>query len=138
MTSLHPDSTTALYVNYMKYALALETFLNISIRLMLTKLPRVFPVSYCKHVLMKLHLRHADYSICPQSLGHFHKNGKMQILSLFINVSLRQCSQTTVAFHFLIFYLKSRKPDMFLMRSLVLFTRILPTGRGLFWGLKSP
>ena len=74
--------------------------------LTLTILLLVFPVSYCMHVLMKFHLCYTHYSICPQSLRHFLKNRRMQILSLFINVSLRQLFQTTVAFRFLMFYLK--------------------------------
>lgn len=57
---------------------------------------------------------------------------KMQILSLFIDASLIQWSQTTVAFHFLTFYLKSWK-DEFTMRSLVLFTHILPTSSMCFY-----
>ena len=61
------------------------------------------------------------------SLGHFLKNGKTQILSLFINVSLRRWFLTTVVFRFLMFYLKFWK-DKFIMRSLVLFARILLTG----------
>ena len=95
-------------------------------RLTLTKLPLVFPVSYCKHVLMKFHVRYADYSIFRYSFGHFLEKGKTQILSLFINVSLRRFL-TTVVFCFLMFYLKFWK-NKFIMRSLVLFARILITG----------
>ena len=62
---VYPGLTSLLNVNYLKYVLALATFLNSFNRLKLTKLPLVFPVSYCKHVLMKFHLRYADYSICP-------------------------------------------------------------------------
>ena len=46
-------------------ALALATFFNSFNSLKLTKLLLVFPVSYRKNVLMKFHLRYADYSICP-------------------------------------------------------------------------
>ena len=105
---VYPDSTTALNVNYLKYVLALATFLNSFNRLTLTKLPLVF----CANEI---------------SLGHFLKNGKTQILSLFINVSLRRWFLTTVVFRFLMFYLKFWK-DKFIIRSLVLFARILLTG----------
>ena len=50
---VYPDSISALNANYLKYVLALVTFLNSFNRLTLTKLSLVFPVSYCKHVLMK-------------------------------------------------------------------------------------
>ena len=118
MLHVYPDSTTALNVNYLKYVLALATLVDSFNRLTLTKLPLVFPVRLldCKHVLMKFHLRYADYSICPQSVGHFLKNGKTQILSVFINVSLTRWFQTTVVFRFLMFYLKFWK-DKFIMRS---------------------
>ena len=124
---INPDLTTALNPNYLKFTLPLATFVNSSNRLILTKLSLVFQVSYCKHVLMKFHLRYADYLICPQSLGHFLKNGKMQILSLFINVSQRQWFKTIVEFCFLMFYLKLWK-DKFITRFLVLFALILSTG----------
>ena len=75
----------------------------------------------------KLGLRYADYSICPLNMGHFLKNGKTQILSLFINVSLRRWFQTSVVFRFLMFYLKFWK-DKFIMKYLVLFAPVLPTG----------
>ena len=103
---VYPDSTTALNENYVKCALTLATFFKSFNHLTLTILLLVFPVSYCMHVLMKFHLCYTHYSICPQSLRHFLKNRRMQILSLFINVSLRQLFQTTVAFRFLMFYLK--------------------------------
>ena len=103
---VYPDSTTALNENYVKCALTLATFFKSFNHLTLTILLLVFPVSYCMQVLMKFHLCYTHYSICPQSLRHFLKNRRMQILSLFINVSLRQLFQTTVAFRFLMFYLK--------------------------------
>ena len=56
----------------------------------------------------------------------------MQILSLFINVSLRRWFQTTMAFHLLMFCLKFWK-DKLMMRSLALFTLILPTGNMIFF-----
>ena len=52
-------------VNYLNYALALATFLNSFNRFMSTKRLSVFPLSYCKLVLTKFHLRYVDYSICP-------------------------------------------------------------------------
>ena len=54
------------------------------------------------------------------------------MLSLFINVSLRRGFQTTVAFRFLMSYLKFWK-DRFIIRSLVLFARILPSGSMVFY-----
>ena len=60
----------------------------------------------------------------------------MQILSLFINVSLRRWFQTTMAFHLLMFCLKFWK-DKLMMRSLALFTLILPTGNMIFFPGKS-
>ena len=115
----------------MNYAIALATFSNSFNHLMSTRLLLVFPQSYCKHVLMKFHLCYVDYSNCPQSLGPFLRNGKIQILSLFINVSIRRWFQTPVAFCFLIFCLKFWK-DKFAMRSLVLLAPILPTGSMVF------
>ena len=103
---VYPDSTTALNENYVKCALPRPTFFDSFNHLMLTIFLLVFLVSYCMHVLMKFHLCYTHYSICPQSLRHFLKNRRIQILSLFINVSLRQLFQTTVAFRFLMFYLK--------------------------------
>ena len=103
----------ALNKNYVKCALTLATFFKSFNHLTLTILLLVFPVSYCMHVLVKFHLCYTHYSICPPSLRHFLKNRRMQILSLFINVSLRQLFQTTVAFRFLMFYLKFWK-DRFL------------------------
>ena len=54
------------------------------------------------------------------------------MLSLFINVSLRPGFQTTVEFRFLMSCLKFWK-DRFIIGSLVLFARILPSGSMAFY-----
>ena len=59
---VYPESTITSNVNY---ALALATSLNSFNHLMSTRLHLVFPLSYCKHVLMKFNLCYVDYSICP-------------------------------------------------------------------------
>ena len=96
---------------------------------------RLSPSNILKQ-LQSLHVNKASLGLLSKlwqacaneiSLGHFLKNGRTQILSLFINVSQRRWFLTTVVFRFLVFYLKFWKVK-FIIRSVVLFARILLTG----------